>query len=266
MNDQREISTTIKSTIYQGDKNIDSLVFVIPKVIEDINIADCTILLKYRVPTGKGFVEQLDLYPIPHNEEYLQYRLNLSSKFTRHCGRIELWLSVLNFNSQTLFQTNTLEIDIKQHIRIEDHLPGRKVDQIDQLTMLVQESIANKVDNITYDPDNRTLQLSANGNPIGDPVTLDEFLGSSIDDFFISRNGNLFVIFKDGTSKNLGKVIGPDGKVYVPSIDEKKILTWEIKDEAGEVPDPVDLNPNDEWNKLDGDTADSESDYIWERM
>ena len=35
-------------------------------------------------------------------------------------------------------------------------------------------------------------------------------------------------------------------------------------DEPGDVPDPVDLNPHDEWSDID----DSEivSDYVWEKM
>ena len=51
--------------------------------------------------------------------------------------------------------------------------------------------------------------------------------------------------------------------VYVPEIDEKKILSWtiqEVTDEMPEVPS-TDLNPYDEWVD-ESDEADSE--YIWE--
>lgn len=53
---------------------------------------------------------------------------------------------------------------------------------------------------------------------------------------------------------------GPS-KIYVPTIDEKKILSWtvqEVTDEMPEIPD-TDLNPYDEWS-----TDETESEYIWE--
>ena len=64
--------------------------------------------------------------------------------------------------------------------------------------------------------------------------------------------------------KNLGRVVGKDGAVYVPHISDQKILSFTIEDEPQGVPDPVDLNPNDEWSGIDESTI--VSDYIWEQM
>lgn len=51
------------------------------------------------------------------------------------------------------------------------------------------------------------------------------------------------------------------GKVFVPEIDDRKILSWTIQDadDSLTVPAPTDLNPFDEW--VDENSA---SDYIWE--
>lgn len=53
---------------------------------------------------------------------------------------------------------------------------------------------------------------------------------------------------------------GP-GMVYVPAIDEDKILSWTVQEAADDMPlpNPVDLNPNDDWVE---DEAMSE--YEWE--
>ena len=50
--------------------------------------------------------------------------------------------------------------------------------------------------------------------------------------------------------------------VFVPSIDENKILSWTISESTNNLtmPDPVDLNPFDEWS-TDGDIV---SEYEWE--
>ena len=53
--------------------------------------------------------------------------------------------------------------------------------------------------------------------------------------------------------------------VFVPSISKDKILSWTISevDDDMEAPDPVDLNPFDEWSETGNEV---ETDYIWEPM
>ncbi len=55
---------------------------------------------------------------------------------------------------------------------------------------------------------------------------------------------------------------GTSGVVYVPSVNEDKILTWTVQKVADglvEIP-PTDLNPHDDWTE-DGDVN---SEYEWE--
>ena len=55
------------------------------------------------------------------------------------------------------------------------------------------------------------------------------------------------------------------GVVFVPEIDERKILSWTVK-EVGEdltPPPPTDLNPNDEWSETGNEVV---SEYVWEPM
>lgn len=49
--------------------------------------------------------------------------------------------------------------------------------------------------------------------------------------------------------------------VYVPTIDDKKILSWTVQEATEDmpVPNPVDLNPNDDW--VEDETM---SEYEWE--
>lgn len=55
------------------------------------------------------------------------------------------------------------------------------------------------------------------------------------------------------------------GVVYVPEVDERKVLSWtlqEITDDMPSIPS-TDLNPSDEWRPT---TNEVESEYIWEPM
>lgn len=51
------------------------------------------------------------------------------------------------------------------------------------------------------------------------------------------------------------------GVVFVPEIDERKILSWKVKEVGDDLvpPPPTDLNPYDEW--VDDESV---SEYIWE--
>lgn len=69
---------------------------------------------------------------------------------------------------------------------------------------------------------------------------------------------------RDVTEYNPGCGCNGSSAVYVPHIDERKILSWTIEDNASNIPDPVDLNPLDEWDGIDENEIDNG--YIWEDM
>lgn len=55
-----------------------------------------------------------------------------------------------------------------------------------------------------------------------------------------------------------------DGKpsvVFVPEVDDRKILSWTIKEVSDDltVPNPTDLNPYDDW-----ESDETTSEYVWE--
>ena len=102
----------------------------------------------------------------------------------------------------------------------------------------------------------RALKIAEQGGGHGEQFGL-----QSIE---IDKNGNLVVTFTDGTISNLGRVVGNDGKVYVPHIDkDTSILSWTIEDKAEEVPDPVDLSNEGEWENVNGEEV-GQTDYEWE--
>ena len=90
----------------------------------------------------------------------------------------------------------------------------------------------------------------------------DDPTGVSVTNCEVNADGDLIVELSDGTVINAGHVTGADGVTFVPSIDEKKILSW-TNDGGLENPEPVDLNPYDEWSDIDGS---GKTEYVWEPM
>ena len=106
--------------------------------------------------------------------------------------------------------------------------------------------------------DSNTIQLMANGKPIGDAVS---YSSCGIKSFEVDENDNITITLTDGRVIELGHVDGASGATFIPHIDEDKILTW-TNNGGLENPDPVDLNPFDEWSNVPSEGV--ETDYEWD--
>lgn len=156
--------------------------------------------------------------------------------------------------------TNTIKVPVENSniaYEDEDDISVKYYnDIINKLSATVDNLSATKADNIIQNDDN-TIQLVSNGNPIGDKVDLNS---CGIKTFDVDEDDNITITLLDGRVIELGNIPGASGATFTPHISEDKILTWTC-DKDLPVPDPVDLNPFDEW---ESDSEISSSDYIWE--
>ena len=150
-------------------------------------------------------------------------------------------------------------------------------DKIEKAEKQLSERIDAKADNLIFDQETSTIQLVTTTiefdeegeevikqTPLGEPIFVRADKAAAIINAEINEDGDLIIFFEDETTTNLGKVVGNDGAVYVPHVDEHRILSFTVEERPGDVPPPVDLNPNDEWGSMgDRDTA---SNYVWEEM
>lgn len=136
-------------------------------------------------------------------------------------------------------------------------------EKLTQIDIKLDALNENKADNIYYDEDGQYLQLIANGELIGDRVDLPGCDECSIVDCKINDDGHLVVTLSDGRVIDAGYVGNAEGVVFTPHISDDLILSW-TNNGGLDNPAPVDLNPFDEWNEIDG--IESSSDYIWEQL
>jgi hypothetical protein len=158
--------------------------------------------------------------------------------------------------------TNTLKYDVEDSgiVPADDESISMKYynEIINKLTAQIDDLNETKADNIVVDKETNTIQLSANGMPIGDTVDL---CSCGIKSFDVDENDNITITLMDGRIIDLGTIIGASGVVFVPHISEDKILTWTNNGDL-ENPAPVDLNAFDEWIEL-GDGGETPSQYTW---
>ena len=228
----------------------------------------------------------------------------VTSKLTRYAGPVTTFLTIYSgaYNRPRIAKsgecilhiqasTNMDDVITDQHLSLIYSMQRQMEDKVEKaeatLTERIDrtdEAVAAKADNIVFNEEDSTIQLVSTveikdeeGNPtgefekipLGDPIFVRADTARGIINMEINEDGELVVTFDDETTQNLGLVVGKNGSVYVPHVDEHKVLTFTIDSEPGEVPEPVDLNPNDEWSDMgDGgmDEPGGESTYVWEDM
>jgi hypothetical protein len=105
-------------------------------------------------------------------------------------------------------------------------------------------------------------------NVVTIPVVNNEYNGDddptviSVTNCEVNEDGDLIVTLSDEREINAGHVVGADGVTFIPSINEQKILSW-TNDGGLENPEPIDLNPSDEWSDIDGS---GETQFVWSPM
>lgn len=264
MNTDKSLVVTIPTTFYQGERNADLITFLIPLNYGEKNMADCTMRLHYVTPDEELHEEELVYLPEAY-KDYLQYSTVVGTSLTEQKGDVGLWLEAQDEADFLVFKTGEVMISILpcRGAVQDDEATGR----IDRMEMQIEALQKQKADNIVFHAEDSTIQLLADGVEIGDRIAISVTGGAAgvvVSNVALNDDSELVIYFSDGTEKNLGKAITGSGQVYVPHIDERKILTFTIEDAAGTIPDPVDLNPFDEWNSID--ETEQGSDYIWEDM
>lgn len=184
MNDNKELLTTVRGVIYQNEKRADTLVFLIPRAYEEKDLADCSVLLRYVLPSGSGRSEEIEMDPEPYNAEFYRYRLKLSTRFTSEFGVIKLWLTAVGLDNTVILESGETEVPVLQRKDISEYLSDKDMSQLDRLDAKVNKLQKEKADNLSYDTETRRLRLIANGSEIGDEAIIpaDDYSGGAGDD------------------------------------------------------------------------------------
>lgn len=171
MNTDKSLVATIRSTIYQGECNSDTLVFLLPMEFNNQDLSNYSFFFKYILPDGTGVSEELIMDTEPYKNHY-RFRLNVSSKITSMCGQVELWFTMLDASNNVILKSGNAYLNIFPSKDIVQYLPSEKIDQLDSLEIAVKKLSAEKADNLSYDKDKESLQLLSNGTPIGDAISI----------------------------------------------------------------------------------------------
>lgn len=220
MNKDKSLTASIKTTLYQREKLVDKIQFLFPQKYEpkNINISDCTIVLKY---TDQGNVAHA-IELIPDDELYkdrIRCEMDVDLNLTKFAGDIVIYIDFLKVNSdngiyESVLTSGETTITIQSRKDLFAYCADESLDIINK-TMLelkakqeAQDLIAKtydegKADSLALDTENSSIYLTSNGKPVGNSVLLND-LGDAL---------------ADETDAGLVRVITED-EIEVPSDSE----------------------------------------------
>lgn len=267
---------------------------LIPCYVGDIDMLTATVYLSYIRADGTADIVLLKRMEEKYNERYFQYTLPITCLMTRYAGEICTWLQIYAGppNHPVISKSSECILQVIASKNMDEYISDRNLSLIYQMQRFMEDKIekteetlgeriesglAGKADNIVFHEEDSTIQLVSTRvvtnedgeeesiqTPIGDPVFVRADSSVPIVDAEINETGELVVYFADETTKNLGRAIDGTGAVYVPHVDVHKVLTFTIETEPKGVPEPVDLNPSDEWGPIEEQEV--TTDYVWEEM
>lgn len=102
MNPDKSLLTTKEATIYQNEKNADTLAFLIPKEYDGEKTSECSLHLGYFLPEGSVGTILLKQDAQSDFKNYDSYSFKLTSPFTDFPGKVRLWLVMKKGDSVVL--------------------------------------------------------------------------------------------------------------------------------------------------------------------
>lgn len=286
LNDTNELVTTVKERIMQRSKLVDNLHFLVDPDYKGIDMTDYTVLLEYLMPISREYRTEILVKSSELYKDKLEYKLPMDTTMTAEHGEIELQLTFLKVDMnpdgssvQRVRKTSPTKMTILPIAAWSDIIADSALTALDQRLIQVDAMLNavndmniylndNKADNIVRSNDGKYLQLTANGNPIGDKIALGIPCcedGPCVKAVKIDEDGNLLVAYSDGTVENIGKAVGDVvSGIYIPDVSEDGIMTMTLSNEVGETSYSWDINPFNDWNEIEG--VEGDSDYVWEEL
>lgn len=200
VNDDDTLYGSHKERLMQRQKLVNELVFIVDPIYRNTyDMTDATVMLEYVLPVSRRYkTEILELSKERYNDCFLQYKLPFDTQLSSEAGNIELQLTFawteldLRGNGiQRVRKTSPTTIEIIPISAWSDIVPDEALSALDERLIKLDAQMRgieeymdvldnNKVDNLVYNENEETLQLSSKGVGIGDKVSVRDMLDDGV--------------------------------------------------------------------------------------
>ena len=189
LNKDKSLLATERIKIYQREKLVDKVQFILPQSYEEIDLTNknVSIILKYVDQEGNAQSEFLVKDDELYKDNYVRCELPIDTNITKFAGNITLHLTIIyldveNQINQVMHSSETI-LTISPLKDMYVNINDKSLEILDQKIIELQASIEaanilnesidkNKADDLSYE--DNTLQLMSHGKKIGTPQTLDQ--------------------------------------------------------------------------------------------
>lgn len=194
-----ELVTSVKERIMQRSKLVDNLHFLVEQDYKGYAMADFTVTLEYILPVSREYKTETLVLSEELYKDRLEYKLPFDTNLTKEAGKVELQLTFTYIDMdesgngiQRVRKTSSTTIEIIPISAWSDIIPDSALSALDQrlikqdaqikaLAELAIESAQNNgADNLIYNNEDETLQLSSNGIAIGDKVSMKDMFKDGV--------------------------------------------------------------------------------------
>lgn len=198
VNEDNTISTTKRERIMQRSKCVDNLMFLVSPIYKEIDMANATVTLEYLKPVSHRYKTEILVLSDEMYKDHLKYILPFDTELTDEAGSIEMQLTftLVDLDAdgkeyQYVRKTSKTVVPIVPITAWSDIIPDSALSALDQrlikldaqtkgLEAYAEYLSQTQVDNLRYDDISETLQLTSNGNTVGDKVSVRDMLDDGI--------------------------------------------------------------------------------------
>ena len=194
MQNDKSLRITQKTTLYQREKLVDKIQFLIPPEYEELDLSEFSAVLKYKDQGSVAHMEILTKDPELYNG-YTKYILPVDTNLTQFAGDINIRITLsktdLENKKQYVLHTGETVITIlplsdyyafvtDESLEPIDQRIGELDAKIEALNKISEIYDSSKADNIVKHDDK--IQLSSNGVLIGDAIDIpDAIAGDEVE-------------------------------------------------------------------------------------
>lgn len=129
-NQDKELIQTVRVPLFQGERNITELRFLIPQQLEGMQISEFKVVLRYELPNGKKYVVNLNAAPKLYRN-YLSYSYPVSQEFTSEAGYIYYSLTILDTEGNFIYKSETDSLEVRKRAH-EETVEGGVIWEVDK--------------------------------------------------------------------------------------------------------------------------------------
>lgn len=280
ISDKNELITTVKERIMQRSKLVDNLHFLMSPIYKDMDMTKFTAVMEFITPISREFKTEILTQSTLLYKDMIEYKMAIDTVITKEAGPVEITLTftyaemdALGNVVQHVRKTSPTTLNIIPVPAWCNVIPDAALSALDQRILALDARInalddlsaeldTTKADDITYNQADNSLQLMSNDQLIGQKIYLNGS-GSGIAKIRVDDNGNLVVIYSDGTEETVGTLSGDCAGIYIPSMEED-VMTFTLSDKATEKVISFDIDSSNEWNQIEG--PEQHSNYIWREL